>query len=640
MQQELETIAALSRHFGTEPGYVFLGGGNCSVKNAESIYVKPSGCQLASLQADQLLPLVRAMLQPLFNLPATMTETERDRYGRGMLAAAVSGESQGRRPSVEALVHEAFKARYVMHLHPLAVNGMTCAAGGREACRRLFPSALWLDYCNPGMTLALQVRQALQEAEAATGAQPALVFLQNHGVFAGAESEAELRELYAGMMAVLQAEYRRAGVQAEIRAGTIDSNWLQETAPRLRGLLAAADGSLPMLCCAGNYRPFAGPLTPDHIVYAKSFAYSGAAEPAGLAAFTARHGYAPKVIEIAGQGIFCVGSSLPETAGVRLALDNALGIEQLSLAFGGPRYMNRDEYGFIESWEAESYRRSVSVQTPAGDRLQGRVCVVTGAAQGFGLGIAECLVAAGGVVVLADMNAAGAAEAAARLCAKFGADRAFAAAVNVASEESVAAMLGEIVRRCGGLDLFVANAGVLRAGSVLEMSLADWEFVTDINYNGYFICVKHAARVMARQHVSAGSRWSDIVQVNSKSGLEGSNKNGAYAGSKFGGIGLTQSFAKELVESGIKVNSVCPGNYYDGPLWSHPEKGLFVQYLSTGKVPGAKTIDDVRRFYEDKVPMRRGCLPDDVAKAIVYCVEQNYETGQAIPVTGGQVMLH
>jgi sorbitol-6-phosphate 2-dehydrogenase len=132
---------------------------------------------------------------------------------------------------------------------------------------------------------------------------------------------------------------------------------------------------------------------------------------------------------------------------------------------------------------------------------------------------------------------------------------------------------------------------------------------------------------------------SDIVQINSKSGLEGSNRNFAYAGGKFGGIGLVQSFAKELVENKIKVNAVCPGNFYEGPLWSDPEKGLFVQYLQTGKVPGAKTIQDVYDFYVSKVPMRRGCSPADVTRAIVYCVEQQYETGQAIPVTGGQNML-
>ncbi|MDR2471852.1 MAG: SDR family oxidoreductase, partial [Treponema sp.] len=125
-----------------------------------------------------------------------------------------------------------------------------------------------------------------------------------------------------------------------------------------------------------------------------------------------------------------------------------------------------------------------------------------------------------------------------------------------------------------------------------------------------------------------------------KSGLEGSNKNGAYAGSKFGGVGLTASFALELVEYNIKVNAICPGNFFDGPLWSDPEKGLFVQYLHTGKVSGARTVADVRAFYEAKVPMKRGCEGADVMRAIYYIVEQEYETGQAVPVTGGQVMLH
>ena len=144
---------------------------------------------------------------------------------------------------------------------------------------------------------------------------------------------------------------------------------------------------------------------------------------------------------------------------------------------------------------------------------------------------------------------------------------------------------------------------------------------------------------MAAQRHAAPNAWCDIVQLNSKSGLAGSNRNFAYAGSKFGGIGLTQSFALELLEDGIKVNAVCPGNFFDGPLWSDPENGLFAQYLRTGKVPGARTVDDVRRHYEAQVPMGRGCEAADVMTAIYYLIEQRYETGQALPVTGGQIML-
>jgi NAD(P)-dependent dehydrogenase (short-subunit alcohol dehydrogenase family) len=145
---------------------------------------------------------------------------------------------------------------------------------------------------------------------------------------------------------------------------------------------------------------------------------------------------------------------------------------------------------------------------------------------------------------------------------------------------------------------------------------------------------------MKLQNAHAPEAYRDIVQINSKSGLRGSRANFAYAGGKFGGVGLTQSFALELAPHRIKVNSVCPGNFYEGPLWSDPDDGLFVQYLAAGKVPGAKTIDDVRRHYMAQVPMGKGTSPEDVTRAIMYLVEQTCETGQALPVTGGQVMLN
>ena len=635
----LKSLAALSRQYGADPEYVFLGGGNTSFKTKTDLYIKPSGVALATIQPEQFLKMDRKDLQKVFTEGPKVEGDVREAVVKALQLAAVRPLGAGR-PSVEAPVHEIIQYQFVVHTHPALVNGLTCAKNGKAACAKLFPKAIWLDYCNPGSTLAFNVKAALDAASKKTGKQPQVIFLQKHGVFIGADTCDEVAKLYAQVMDTLKKAYKKAKIAVtDPDLGAIADDALLETAPVLRTLLSDAESNRAIVKAVGNSAAFAGPLTPDHIVYAKSFAYKGVADAAKLASFQEKYGYQPKVLEIPGKGLFTAGATLNDAKSSAIALANARKIEALTKAFGGPNYLTKKEYSFIENWEVESYRRSMNGVAGA-SRLANRVCVVTGGAQGFGLGIAEFLIAQGGTLVLADMNYDGAKVAADGLCAKFGKNRAFAVAVNVADEASVEQMMTAIVREVGGIDLFVNNAGVVRSGSVMELTLKDFSFVTNINYIGYFLCSKYASRVMARQMTSPDSRWTDIVQVNSKSGLEGSNKNGAYAGSKFGGIGLTQSFAKELVTSYIKVNSVCPGNYLDGPLWSDPVRGLFVQYLQAGKVPGAKNVEDVREFYMAKVPMHRGCLPSDVARAIIYCVEQEYETGQAIPVTGGQNMLH
>ena len=273
------------------------------------------------------------------------------------------------------------------------------------------------------------------------------------------------------------------------------------------------------------------------------------------------------------------------------------------------------------------------------ERVAGKVAIVVGGSKGIGEGIARDFAREGArVVIVCSRSADRAQRIADELNQRYGPQKAIAIQADATDEEAVMRMVKRTVEIFGGIDILVYSAGALRAGGVKTYSLEDFNFVTKVNYTGYFLCVKHVSRVMAEQHKRDPSLVMDIVQINSKSGLQGSERNFAYAGSKFGGIGLTQSFALELWEDGIKVNAVCPGNVFNGPLWSDPEKGLFVQYLRAGKVPRAKTVEDVRRYYESKTPMRRGCMIEDILQAVYYVIEQKYETGQAIPVAGGQIM--
>ncbi len=274
-------------------------------------------------------------------------------------------------------------------------------------------------------------------------------------------------------------------------------------------------------------------------------------------------------------------------------------------------------------------------QTP----LCNKVVAITGGAMGYGEGIARELFSEGVNLLLMDINREAGEAVVAELNAQGSPNRASFVYADVGDADSVADAVFEAVLAFSGLDVMISNAGVLKAGGIEDLRPEDFELITRVNYTGYYNCVRAVVPVMKAQNSVDPANFGDIIQINSKSGIEGSRKNFAYAGSKFGGMGLTHSLALELMPERIKVNAICPGNYFEGPLWSDPEKGLFVQYLHSGKVPGAKTVEDVKRAYEAKVPAGRGCRIGDVVKAIRYVIDQEYETGQAIPVTGGQVML-
>lgn len=348
----LDEIVRLSHEFGTVD-YVRGGGGNTSVKTAETLWVKPSGTTLAGMKPGTFVAMSRSAMQGLYAIAVPPDAQAREALVKDAMAAAVLPGYTGR-PSVEAPLHELLSGTFVVHTHPALVNGMTCSRNGAEVCARLFPDALWIPYIDPGFTLCMDVRRRVQEFVAAKGVSPSLIFLENHGLFVTADTAGEIRAIFKRVMDSLKAEYTRAGIAMTLTlappspAGEVDAV--------RRKIAEVMGGEAAAIAYSEGFSVAEGPLSPDHIVYSKSYPYTGLLTPAGIASYRAARGYMPKVI-ITPVGVFGVSPALKQAElALELARDGAL-VCQLAGAFGGIQFMTDRARLFIENWEVESYRQ-------------------------------------------------------------------------------------------------------------------------------------------------------------------------------------------------------------------------------------------------------------------------------------------
>jgi 3-oxoacyl-[acyl-carrier protein] reductase len=244
-------------------------------------------------------------------------------------------------------------------------------------------------------------------------------------------------------------------------------------------------------------------------------------------------------------------------------------------------------------------------------RLQGKVAIVTGAAQGIGRAIAEAYASNGARLVLADMNREGVEEAAASLRAS-GA-QAVAVAADVSNEDAVAAVFKAAICEFGTLDVLVCNAGVGLHRPLIETSLEEWNRLLRVNLTGTFMCLQAAAREFLR-----GNTAGSIVLVGSTSGLKGAMARTAYGVSKAGVTQLARVAATELGPQGIRVNVVAPGPI-DTPL-------------------SRRNHSQVQRSaYLSRIPLKRYGRTEEVAQAAVFLGsdDASYVSGHTLLVDGG-----
>ncbi len=348
---DLKTIVELSHEFGT-PDYVKGGGGNTSVKNETTLWVKPSGTTLGGLTEETFVTLNRPKVNELFEVETPAESAAREELVKNFMAEAV--ENEAGRPSVEAPLHNILNTRFVVHTHPFLVNGLTCAKGGEVATKQLFPDALWVEYIDAGYTLSVELKGRIEQYTLEQGKGPAVILLKNHGIFVAADSAEEIRDLYAGVIDTLRLEYEKAGITATLEI--VDAEPDPPTEERIRQLFGT-DAQHVVSC--GMFVCVPGPITPDHLVYARAFPFTDELSAEATAKYKAKHGFAPKVV-VGANRVFGIGTTLNNAElALELAQDGAQVMQRVQ-AFGGIDYMSDRAREFIENWEVESYRQSVA----------------------------------------------------------------------------------------------------------------------------------------------------------------------------------------------------------------------------------------------------------------------------------------
>ena len=327
---DLSTLVKMSNTYGSNPAYVLAGGGNTSVKDDTTLYVKGSGTQLATIKSEEFVEMSRARLNEIMKTDYPEDDVKRESLYLADVMAAVTDADKTKRPSVEALLHNLFAYTYVLHVHPTLVNGLTCGKGAKELSEQLL------------------------------GKDVQVLLLQNHGIFVAANTVEEIGVLFDGVLSKLEKQVKRTADVSD--AVTSEKEQAAEKLSRLLGHAvevvpaAEADHFVKDKAAAA---PLLKPFTPDHIVYCGPyplFVEDIDQAKAALDAFMAENDKEPRLILVQGVGAFIMEDDKGKAAKAQLLVKDAIKLAVYAESFGGPLHMTDDITYFITHWEAEAYR--------------------------------------------------------------------------------------------------------------------------------------------------------------------------------------------------------------------------------------------------------------------------------------------
>jgi NAD(P)-dependent dehydrogenase (short-subunit alcohol dehydrogenase family)/rhamnose utilization protein RhaD (predicted bifunctional aldolase and dehydrogenase) len=652
VDKALADLIRISNIVGKDPALVQGGGGNTSVKTADGqyMYIKASGTALKDMNETQgwrrmRLDSVLAVIQDksITKLPTQTREVE---VVNRLLLACDDNVTSGARPSVEAHLHGLLD-KCVIHLHPSVVSAYLNAKEGKAKLEKLFKGEkaqpLWVPYVDPGFTLARKIGELVEGYRKQFKRMPRILFLDKHGLFVTAPTAGATLRLVRRVIERCGATVRppaarrtRPPDEAQVRAAKfcVRRAFFEATGTYCPvtytndGIVAGFERheeAKRLLSC--------GALTPDELVYSNGPAmWVDRCNPKVLAKRLISQideGRKPSVaFLVKNVGLFVAGTDkIAQT--VRDIVAYSLFIRTNAQRMGGIRTLTKAEQRFINEWESEAFRMKLVSGEGRGE-LHNRIAVVTGAGSGLGRSIAVGLARAGALVALTDIDEKAARETAGIISGQRSKNQAKVIRCDVTSEDSVRETFEELLAHWGGLDILVNAAGIAPPYALVDMPVDKWRMALEVNLTGYLLMAREAARIMIAQGMGGS-----IINLSSKSGLDASKNNTAYNATKAGELHMARGWALELGEHGIRVNSIAPGNVFEGSkIWS-PE------YIKVCARKNGIKPEEVIPYYVNKTALRREIKGQDIADAAVFLCSDKARTitGQTLVADSGQVMV-